>query len=183
MCADLVWSKLSRRVVLSAVLALVLAAGGSARGEEPMTTDEVAAELAELTPKVTPFTLAYDKQTKSIIFNEVIESSDKSLKGRIGELRARLDRMDPKRMNYEGGNPQMTLMMQGKPIGGVVRFHCRENARCVSRGFNDSSSPSSVVETDEPGFLIDIFADTATFNQIRRFGTLIQHLIVVSTPE
>jgi hypothetical protein len=181
MCADRVWSKLSQGVFLPAALALALTLGGGARAEEPMTTEEVVAELIELTPVVTPFTVAYDKATKTLIFNEEIESADKSQSGRIGELRARLDRMDAKRMNYEGGDPRMTLVIKGKPIGGVVRLHCRANAKCVSRGYKGPGA--SVTETDEEVFAIDIFADTVTFNQLRRFATLIQNLIIVSNPE
>ena len=183
MCTDQAWSKLSRSAILPAVLALVLAAGGSVRAEEPMSADEVAVELVELTPKVTPFTVAYDKQAKTLIFNEEIESTDKSVKGRIGELRVRLDRMDSKRMNFEGGDPRMTLLIKGRRIGGQVRLHCRANARCVSRGFNDSIAPSSVAETDEEGFSIDIFANTTSFDQLRRFATLIQNLAIISNPE
>lgn len=177
---DHMWSKHCRRLVGSAIVALALLPAAGVLAEEPLSVEEVVLELVDLTPKLTPLTVKYDKDAKTLIFNEVIESSDKSLNGRIGELRARLDRMDSKRIHYQAGHAKMTLLIRGKPIAGQAFFHCQENARCVSRGFNDSTAPVSVAETNDEKFAIDIFDDSITYNQLQRFADLIRHLIVVA---
>lgn len=180
MRTDHTWSKLCRRLVGAAILALVLVPGAVSLAEEPLSVEEVVAELVELTPKLTPLTVKYDQETKTLIFNEVIESSDKAINGRIGELRARLDRMDSKRMHYQTGSAKMTLLIKGKPIAGQVFLFCQENARCVSRGVYDSGAPASVAETTDEKFAVDIFDDSVTYNQLHRFADLIRHLIVVA---
>lgn len=179
MRSDQVWSKLCRGLLRSAVLALALM-GGEVLAEEPLTVEEVVTELVELTPKLTPLTVKYDADTKTLIFNEVVESGDKSINGRIGELRARLDRMDPKRLYYQAGNAKMTLLIKGKPLAGQVYLHCQANARCVSRGLYDATAPATVAETTDASFAIDIFDDSITYNQLHRFGDLIRHLIIVA---
>ncbi len=177
---DHVWSKHCRRLIGSAIVTLALLPATGALAEEPLSVEEVVVELVDLTPKLTPFTVKYDKDAKTLIFNEVIENSDKSLNGRIGELRARLDRMDPKRIHYQVGHSKMTLLIKGKPIAGQVFLHCQANARCVSRGFNDSTAPVSVAETSDEKFAVDVFDDSITYSQLQRFADLIRHLIVVA---
>lgn len=190
MSIDHMGSKLSRNLLRPAILALALAAGGGAlanqapAADEPLTVQEVVTELVELTPKLTPFTIRYDKDAKTLIFNEEVESNDKAMNGRIGELRARLDRMDAKRLSYQSGHStMMTLLVRGKPIAGYVLFHCRENVKCVSRGLYDPGAPSNVAETDDANFSIDIFDASITYAELNRFAALIRHLIVVSNPE
>lgn len=177
---DHVWSKHCRGLIGAAIVALALVPAAEVLAEEPLTIEEVVLELVDLTPKLTPLTVKYDKESKTLIFNEVVESSDKSVNGRIGELRARLERMDSKRIHYQAGHAKMTLLIRGKPIAGQVFFHCQTNARCVSRGFNDSIAPDSVSETNDEKFAVDIFDDSITYNQLHRFGDLIRHLIIVA---
>lgn len=178
-----VWTKLRRRVVRPAVLALMLGFAGPALAEEPMTEAEVVAELEALTPKLTPFTVKHDAATKTLIFREVVESSNAALKGRIGELHARLDRMDAKRLHYQAGHPLLTLKIQGKALAGVVSLYCLPNAKCISRGFNDSIAPPRITESDEKEFSLDVFDDAITVNQLQRFANLITHLVISSQPK
>lgn len=178
-----VWTKLCRSVIRPAVLALMLGFAGPSLAEEPMTEAEVVAELEALTPKLTPFTVKHDAATKTLIFREVVESANEALKGRIGELHARLDRMDSKRLHYQAGHPLLTLKIQGKALAGFVSLHCLPNTNCISRGFNDSTAPATIAESDEKAFTLDVFDDAITLNQLQRFGNLITHLIVSSQPK
>lgn len=178
-----VWTRLCRNVVRSAVLAMTLSCAVPALAEEPMTVAEVVAELEELTPKLTPFTVKHDAATKTLIFREEVESSSEALKGRVGELHARLDRMDSKRLHYQAGHPILTLKIQGKALAGTVSLFCLPNSKCISRGFNDSAASAKIVESDEEAFALDVFDGTTTINQLQRFGNLITHLIITSQPK
>ncbi len=180
-----VWTTLSRSFIRSAVLALILGFGfaGPVHAEEPMTVAEVIAELEDLTPKITPFTVRHDAATKTLTFREVVESSNAALQGRVGELHARLDRMDSKRLHYQAGHPILTLKIQGKSLAGTVSLFCLPNTKCISRGFNDSGAPAKITESDEESFALDVFDGTTTNNQLQRFANLITHLIIVSQPK
>jgi hypothetical protein len=159
---------------------MALGAGGSA--EEPMTTDEVVAELIEITQEVTPFSVTYDKDQKSLIFREVVESADKAVAGQIGELRARLDRMDPARINYsplEGGPVPIPIVIKGKLIAGRANFFCRAEQNCIARGLRPETEAASLVDGAERTFGLDIYNDV-TIGRVRRFADLIQHLIFAS---
>ena len=146
--------------------------------EPPMTVEEVVAELAELTPTITPFTVTFDAATKALHFHEILETLDKVPAGRVGELRARLDRMDPKRMNYttlEAG--MIPIILKGKSVVGRANFHCREGEMCIARQLRLASEPRSLTDGVEQTFGIDIF-DGTTFGQLHRFADLITNLIL-----
>jgi len=177
------WTRLCRSVIRPAVLALMLGFAGPVMAEEPMTVAEVVAELEILTPKLTPFTVKHDPATKTLIFREVIESSNAAVQGRIGELHARLDRMDSKRLHYQAGSSILTLTIQGKSLAGFVSLFCLPKTKCISRGFNDSTAPAQITESDEEAFALDIFDGTTTNNQLQRFANLITHLIITSQPK
>lgn len=165
------------------VVCLVALSAMPGKADDVLTTDEVVAELLELTPKVTPFTVTVDRDAKWIIFREVLESKDRSVPTRIGELRARLDRMDPTRMHYATLEPGLfRIVVQGKPIAGRANFFCRENEKCIARELREEGAPVGLTDGDERTFGIDIFNDV-TFNELHRFADLVRHLIVVSNPK
>lgn len=171
------------RIAGTIVFCALIALGAGSSAEEPMTTDEVVAELVAIAQEVTPFTVAYDKEQKWLIFREVLETSDTTAPVRIGELRARLDRMDPKRINYtplEGG--MFSIILKGKTVVGRVNFFCRDNQNCVARSLHGDKVTADFVDGEERTFGLDIFKDV-TIGQIRRFADLIQHLMVVSAPK
>jgi hypothetical protein len=171
-------ARIAGTIVFCALMAL--GAGGSA--EEPMTTDEVVAELIEITQEVTPFSVTYDKDQKWLIFREVLESTDKTVPVQVGELRVRLDRMDPARINYsplEGGAVPIPIIIKGKLIVGRANFYCRADQNCIARGLRRETEAARLVDGTERTFGLDIYQDV-TIGRVRRFADLIQHLIFAS---
>ncbi|MBM3546924.1 MAG: hypothetical protein FJX54_08220 [Alphaproteobacteria bacterium] len=166
----------------AAVIAGTIAPATTARSDEPMTTEEVVQELTELTAKITPFTVTYDKDGKWLVFREEVESSNKSAPVQIGELRARLDRMDRTRMRFAPGAGGIRIQIKGKTLAGQAHFFCREGMKCIARELRGEQVAASFVDGAELSFGIDIYEGSLT-TEVRRFADLIGHLIVVSTPK
>ena len=163
------------------LIALVFAAAdptGKASAQAPqevMPTDEVVRELAGLTAKLTPFNVRYEPERKILAFTEDLAD------GRIGELEARLDRIDVSRIPYEPFTGGFVLLIKGRPLAGQVVFRCREGQRCVRRGIRELNAALAGEESTEPGFLIDIVGEGQEMRDLARFAHLVQHLVTISS--
>jgi hypothetical protein len=168
-----------RSIVVALSITVAGAAGnaGVAQTEEIMPTEEVVRELAGLTAKLTPFNVRYEPDRKLLAFTE--ELAD----GRIGELQARLDRMDVSRIPYDAFTGGFALLIKGRPLAGQVVFRCREGQRCVRRGTRDVNATLAAEESAELGFRIDIVGEGQKTSDLARFAHLIQHLVTISSME
>jgi len=168
-------SSIARRLFLSALL-LVLGLGSvSAADDRLPTVEEAAAELVTLTETLTPFTFRYDAESKEMIYREVIESSNEATNKRTGELRVRVDRLDPKRINY-APTAGMKMVIQGRPIAGAMSFFCLSDQRCVRRGFpNPQTGRLEAEPSTEAHYNLDV-VEGAVLNDLRRFAGLVQIL-------
>jgi len=162
----------------SIALAIFLGLGSAAAQEEPLPTpEEAAAELVALTEKLTPFSFRYVPAAKLIIYSEVIESGDNALNNRIGELHVRVDRIDPKRINYSPGTSNFgTLTVHGRNIAGGIRFFCKPEQQCLRRGFPDPKTGHLIgEESAEDHYVLDI-VEGAILNDLRLYAGLVQVL-------
>jgi hypothetical protein len=170
--------KVAFRFLVVAVVVAVVGSAGDARADETqevMPTDEVVRELTGLTAKLTPFNVRYDPERKVLAFTE--ELAD----GRIGELQARLDRMDVRQIPFEPFGGGFAMLIKGRPLAGQVVFRCREGQRCVRRGSRDANATLVGEESAEPGFLIDIVGEGQKVSDLTRFAHLVQHLVTISS--
>jgi hypothetical protein len=162
--------------ILTTAVALLLGLGSALAADDRLpTVDEAAAELVTLTQKLTPFTFRYDAANKEMIYREMIESGDKATNNRAGELRVRVDRLDPKRITYLPG-VGMKMVVQGRPIAGGMSFFCLPDQRCVRRGYPDPQTGRLDAEPSaEAHYTLDI-AEGGILNDLRRFAGLVQIL-------
>ena len=177
--ASLVGSLLTLCRAMAVSIWFLGVAAGVARGEEntPLTPDEAAEELASLTARLTPFTASYDRATKVLTYREIVESGDATLNNRHGELQVRLDRLDPKLMNYQASKGMFLVHIRGRQVVGQMYFFCRKAQRCVRRGFPDSvTGVLTADETDEEGYIIDV-VEGHVINDMLRYAGLLQVLI------
>jgi hypothetical protein len=174
---------LSLKALFRSIAIMVIVLAGSAGNvradgaQEMMSTDEVVRELTGLTAKLTPFNVRYEPDRKVLAFTE--ELAD----GRIGELQARLERMDVSRIPFEPFAGGFVMLIKGRPLAGQVVFRCREGERCVRRGSRDLNATLIGEESAEPGFLIDIVGEGQKVSDLTRFAHLIQHLVTISSME
>jgi len=175
-CLSLHGRSIAWRGLAAAALALSLTLGSAQAADDRLpTVDEAAAELVTLTQKLTPFTFRYDAAAKEMVYREVIESTDKATDNRPGELRVRVDRLDPKRINYVAG-AGLKMVIQGRPIAGGMNFFCLPEQRCVRRGFPDPQTGRLDADpSDEGHYTLDI-AEGGILNDLRRFAGLVQIL-------
>ena len=163
---------------------LVLESASNVRADEPLPTEEVVSELVELTAAITPFTVQYDAKLKALLFSEIVESRDKALTGRVGELQARLDRMDIKRMNYQPSTAAFAVTIRGKPLAGRMTFYCREGEKCIRRGLREETTPDLIgEESAEDSFSLDVVGEDVVIDRLLRFAALVRHLITISSGE
>ena len=171
------------KLCCSLLVALVvgLAASDSVRGQtqERPTPEAAAAELVDLTIQLTPFTMTYDRRLKVLAYSEVVESGDKAVNNRIGRLEVRLDRMDPKRINYQPDKSAGAIMIKGRTIAGQIYFFCHPGQRCVRRGFADANGRLQADESTEEGFTIDVYAGNI-LDDLRLYAGLVQVLIAAA---
>jgi hypothetical protein len=162
---------------------VIVACSVAGRAEEPMSTEEVVTELVEITTQVTPFTVAYDKEAKTLTFRERVENSNSAIPTRIGELRARLDRMDQGRMNYIPlAESPFRIVIGGKKIAGRINFYCSTGEKCIARDLHDVGVAPTFTDGDEETFGLDVF-EGAELGRLQRMANLISHLMIVSKPK
>lgn len=174
-CLQSLGLSIARRILLSVLILMPGLGSASAADDRLPTVEEAAAELVTLTQTLTPFTFRYDAENKEMIYREVIESSNEATNKRIGELRVRVDRLDPKRINYVQG-AGMKMVIQGRPIAGTMSFFCLSDQRCVRRGFPDPQTGRLEAEpSTEAHYDLDV-VEGAILNDLRRFAGLVQIL-------
>ena len=173
-------STLIRTMMAAIVLSAVVI--GRAQGDVggPPTPEAAAEELVTLTASLTPFTMSYDLKAKVLTYREVVESGDKSLNNRIGELQVRLDRLDPTKMNYQTLTDAGTVYIRSQEIVGQMFFYCRAKERCLRRGFPDEQNGTLTSdESEEEGYTLDVVADHVINDMLRSAG-LLQVLIAAA---
>ncbi|MSP49955.1 MAG: hypothetical protein EXQ95_11610 [Alphaproteobacteria bacterium] len=170
---------------LIAVLGLLGApeAAAQATAEPERPTPEVAAqELVELTTALTPFTVVYDRAAKKLMYTEVVESGNPALDKRTGRLEVRLDRLDPKRINYQTDKSPGPLLIKGRTIAGQMHFFCNADQRCIRRGFPDASGNLNAEESNESTFTLDVYAGNI-LNDLRLYAGMVQVLIAATAAD
>ena len=144
-----------------------------------LTPEEAAAELVKLTDKLMPFAVAYDRDSKALTFTEVVESGDKALNNRIGQLQLRLDRADIAQIKYLANVDLVPIAIKGQKLAGKIYFFCLADRRCVRRGFPDAKTGLGDREWDESEAGIAVF-EGITVGDLQRYAALVQVLIAAA---
>ena len=176
-----VGSRLSRSLLAALIVLLTVAGAVRAQTDERPrpTPEEATTELVELTTQLTPFTMTYDRRSKILAYSEVVESADKTVSDRVGRLEVRLDRVDPKRINYQPDKSAGPILIKGRPIAGQIHFFCRPDQRCIRRGFADANGHLNSGESTETEFTIDV-SQGSVLNDLRLYAGLVQVLIAAA---